>query len=232
MISKSFHWRSCALMGLLVIILALYLMPKFPQEAATEIAAYGSPVYAFEMARSVDDLIAVFGDVNDPNRLDRITAMNDGNYWDFPFMVAYGAFIASFFFAAYRSSNKRHWLVFSILGVVAAFSDAYENILLLGLTADLEQALGLHLLLYPVTVKFQLLSICGIGLGMFLLSQDSRIWFYLGILAILAGLASLLAFHFGADVGFFFFVGQGITVCWLIQLVFAVYKGNKERRGA
>lgn len=214
-------WRLCVAAGLAVIVIGLITMAQFPTDGAGYDPGLGSPIYAFEMARSPADLIAVFGTIDDPARAERIAAMDAGNLWDYPFMLAYGLFIALFFGAAAKQSGRRIWWVFGLLGIVAAMSDAVENQILLGLTADLEAARNLDLLAYPVWIKFLSLMIAGVGAGLFLIAHNTGpIWLVLGTLATLGALC--VAAGYWSPTDYAVLMGNGLTICWVIKLSYAV----------
>ncbi len=213
-------WRACVMGALAVIVIGLITMAQFPTEGAGYDPGLGSPIYAFEMARTQSDLIAVFGAADDPARADRIAAMDAGNLWDYPFMVAYGLFIALFFVAGAKKSGRPVWLLFGALGVIAALSDAVENQILLGITADLEAAPNLALLAYPVWIKFFCLMGAGIGAGLFLMAEnDNWAWKVVGAIVAIASLGVMAGFwspnHYAV------LMGNGLTICWVLQLVYA-----------
>ncbi len=213
-------WRATVVAGLLVVALAAVLMPMFPSQGAGYAPGYGEPVYAFEMARTRADLLAVFGASEDPARASRIAAMDRANYVDFGFAAAYGSFVALFFLAASRESEQRIWLLLTGLGITAGVADAVENMILLELTTDLDAALGLGVLAYPVWTKFWCLLAAGLAAGVFLISRGGGLWPLLGILAA-AGASTVLAAFYSAET-YGWLVGAGITVCWSIQLAYAV----------
>ncbi|MEN8722342.1 MAG: hypothetical protein ABF335_05585 [Alphaproteobacteria bacterium] len=213
-------WRACVIGALAVIVIGLITMGQFPTDGAGYDPGLGAPIYAFEMARTQADLIAVFGAIDDPARAGRIAAMDAGNLWDYPFMLAYGLFIALFFVAGAKQSGRKVWLLFGALGVIAAVSDGIENKILLGLTADLENAPYLDLLAYPVWIKFWCLMGAGIGAGLFMMAEnDSWLWKLLGAIVALAALGVLAGFW--SPTHYAVLMGNGLTICWVLQLVYA-----------
>jgi len=214
------HWLHCVLAGLAVLAIAVILMPKFPTDSEGIDPGYGSPVIAFEMARSVADLHAVFGTPDDPERARRIAMMDDGNIWDFPFMIAYGLFIALFLRAAGKASGNTLWYLLATLGIVAGAADAIENNILLGLTADLEAATDIGLLAYPVWIKFFSIMITGVAGGIVVATQGRHFWRILGVVAAASALLVLVGFYDPATYGAL--LGLGITICWVIMLAFAI----------
>jgi len=220
-------WRLCVVAGFIVLALSLYILPKFPADGAGFAAGYGSPVIAFEMARSVADLQAVFGMPDDPDRPRRIAMMDDGNIWDYPFMVAYGAFIFLFLRAAARAGGRSLWLLFALLGLIATGADAVENMILLGLTQDLEAARDIGWLAIPVWLKFFSIMISGAAAGIVIATQGRHFWRVLGGIATLSALTVMVSFADPAAYGAL--LTLGITVCWVIMLAFAI---SRARRAA
>lgn len=212
-------WAVCLVLGLGVIGLSVLMGGMFPQDGAGYAAGYGAPVIAFEMARSVADLQAIFGQVDDEARAARISGMDLGNRWDFLFMAVYGLFISTFFLAAHRVSGRKLWFGFAFFGVLAALSDAYENSILLGLTLDLEAAKNLDLLIYPVWAKFLSIMIGSMGVGLYLLGQGSVVWKTVGAVVTVLAATTVLSLALPAQYGVLIPLGAGIP--WLVQLIFA-----------
>lgn len=219
-------WIITALLGLATAIFGLLLMPMFPATGAGYVAGYGEPVFAFEFARSVADLLAVFGGVDDPARTGRIADMVRGTYWDFGFLLIYGGFICSFFFAAFKSTGAKLWLVFAVFGIVAGFGDFVENTILLGLLDDIEAAKNLSLLPFPVYLKFLSIMVCGFALGTYLVLTRKLIWVVLGALSIVGSLAMLPGLVSPQSYGLH--VGSAVTVFWVIQLFYAGMAGFRK----
>lgn len=121
------------------------------------------PVLLLEFASKPEHLVHIFGELGEPQRDARIAGMNIGNALDYPFMLAYGLFILSFFAVIARKLQGRIWLVFGWLGMIAAVSDAIENALLFSMVDDMANPLNeMAILPYPVWIKFGLLAFtCG-----------------------------------------------------------------------
>ena len=219
-------WKLSALFRLVTAVFGLILMPIFPATGAGYASGYGEPVFAFEFARSVSDLLAVFGGALDPERPARIADMVRGTYWDFGFLLIYGGFIFTFFLAAFKSTGAKIWLVFAGLGIVAGFGDLIENTILLGLLDDIDAAKNLSLLPFPVYAKFLSILVCGLGLGAYLILTRKTVWMVLGVLAIIGALAMFPGLVAPQTYGLY--VGSAVTVFWVIQLVFAGWVGFRK----
>ena len=219
-------WRLTLISGLAVLALAVFLgsvfPDAFPQESAKAGEGFGTPVIAFEMARSMDDLEAVFGPPGDAERQARLEAMDAGNFWDYPFMVAYGAFILTFFLAVAQDTGRRYWWLFAALGVLAALADAVENGILLQLTAHLAAGQPVEDLLrqlpYPVWIKFFSLMLAGWGLGTYLLTRQGW-WMAFGFAVML--LSGVVSLGYASPAQYTGLMGPAIGGVWVVQLVVA-----------
>jgi len=216
------RWLICVAAGLVVLGVVAVMGPMFPTEGAGYEPGFGVPVIAFEMARSPEDLVKVFGSVDDPERAGRIAAMDQGNRWDYAFMVVYGVFIWSFFDAVRRETGQEFWLIFAVLGVLASVTDAIENVILLDLTSDLEAARNVQWLAYPVWTKFLSLMIAGLGAGASLIARRHWFWSFLGVIMICGALT--VSAGFVSPETYAWMMGNGMTIVWLSQLAFAAVR--------
>lgn len=198
-------------------------MPHFPTDAAADISGYGSPVIAFEFARTPGDLAAVFGSKVDPERARRMTMMDHGNRWDFLFMGVYSVFGAMFGLAV-RRRNVVLGTTILFAAIVAGVADAVETRILLSITAQMADGgatpAGLVTLWMPVTIKFTCLALSIIGAGLFLGSCRSVTWKAVGALSVLAGLLSIPALLSPASLGSLLTLSVGIG--WIIMLAYAL----------
>jgi len=221
------YWVAAFVLGLGISALAGPVLGAFPTTAYDVAPGFGSAVYAFEMAKTPADLVAVFGPEGDPERARRIEQMDRGNLWDFPFMVIYSLYMAVYFLAIRRESTRPVWLVFALVGLLAGCADAVENTILLNLTNDLAQAPGLGWLGVPVWTKFLSIMVCISASGFYLISQKHLLWKLLGLSSIGGGLTLLAAFLSPSDYGYL--VAGGTTVGWVSMLLFAGYRGLLDK---
>ena len=215
-------WMLCLAFAIGVIAVAGIMMPMFPKTGGAYPPGIGEPVFAFEMVKTADDLIGVFGPNDDPERPARITAMDLGNRWDYAFMLVYGGYVCTFFLAARRASGNAIWLLPAALGVVAPLSDAIENAILLGLTADPVAAPNVQYLSYFVWCKFICLMLCGIAAGWYVIGTGSIGWRIAGNLMVAGSLTVAAAFVATESWGWT--IGQGLGVVWIVQLVFVTVR--------
>ena len=221
-ITDKTRWLICAGLGIVTLVAAILILPLFPRDAASDVSGYGGPVYAFEFAESIQDLIAVFGTADDPEQARRLVMMDRGNRWDFGFMTLYGLFGMSFGWAVSRtiSGLGRGIIALAILGSLA---DLVETGTLLALSeefADGGSALpGLFYLRAVVTVKFAAIgAVVGLA-GLYLWHRGSALWRALGAVSLIAVLAMLPALIWPESYGGV--LGLSIGMGWIIMLAYA-----------
>jgi hypothetical protein len=221
-------WAACAASGIAVLITVILIMPFFPIEAATDISGYGSPVIAFEFARTPVDLVAVFGGDTDPARVGRIVMMDQGNRWDFLFMTIYSLFGAMFGLAV-RHRKATLGTVILVAALIAGLADAVETRTLLSITAQMSDGIanpaGLATLWIPVTIKFIGLALSIICAGLFLGSRKNVTWKALGALTVLSALLSVPALLSPADLGNLLTPSVGMG--WVVMLAYALTRSVK-----
>ncbi|WP_189498027.1 hypothetical protein [Algimonas arctica] len=203
-------------------------MPFFPTEAATVVSGYGSPVIAFEFARTPVDLVAVFGGDADPARASRLSMMDQGNRWDFLFMTLYSLFGAMFGLAV-RRCRATLGTVILVAAIIAGLADAIETRTLLSITAQMTNGIanpaGLATLWVPVTIKFMGLALSIISAGLFLGSRKNVTWKALGALTVLSALLSVPALLSPAGLGNL--LTPSIGIGWIIMLAYALTRSVK-----
>ena len=217
-----FYWIVTVLLGVGIIVLSGPVLSAFPEAGHDVSAGYGAPIFAFEMAVNSADLIAIFGPDGDPFRANRIAQMNKGNVLDYPFMAVYSLYMASFFYAIWRTQGYRLWLVFLGFGLLAGIADAVENLILLNLTSDLNNAPFIAWLPIPVWTKFASIMICVFGGGTYLVFNTNWAWKFIGAIALIGGASIPIAFFNPAQLGFL--IAPGTTAGWLAMLVFAMVR--------
>lgn len=196
-------WALTALLGVAATVFGLSLTQVFPQSGPAIAAGYGSPVIAFEFARSQADLLAIFGPDSDPLQVSRLAAMRSGNEQDYLYMLLYAGFLASGCVALWRELRSRHLLAAAALPVLAALSDAWENWLLFDIQAAFtlgDYSPAMASLPWPVAIKFLLLALTNVAIG-HAMTQMGRGWQLAGTLVIVASLPVAMALTAPADFG-------------------------------
>lgn len=161
--------RLTVLFSVLTLFLLLVMSRYFPVELAVPLPGSNlEPVLLLEFASQPMHLQHIFGPSGDPLRADRIAGMNIGNAIDYPFMLAYGLLVASFFWGVAREFGQGRWRLFAWMAITASLADAIENAIIYRMVADFAAGSDvtgeLAILPYPVWLKFGLLAAaCGGG---------------------------------------------------------------------
>src|SRR5262249_17985114 len=113
--------------AIVVLLLALYSVFQPAPAVCGDLAKDYAPVIAEELARSVADLHAIFGDARSACRTAMAAHLNLITWIDsLMFIPAYGVFLLFFFFAM-APRDDRSALVGFILSAVAVIADYVEN---------------------------------------------------------------------------------------------------------
>jgi len=188
-------WAITILAGLMTLATALWLGPQFPQDFATPSEGFRDPIMAFEFAENHDDLVAIFGAVDNPARVERQAAMDKGHDGDRYFLIIYSFFIVAFFLALYRESGHRLFQGGILLALVAGIADIWENAVLRDLTYmldDVGAANALLIELHSATWAKWFALALGSGLASFALYRNKHQ--ILALLALPGFLSALPAF--------------------------------------
>lgn len=207
-------------LGLLLLPAGVLVISLFPSAGHDLSPGFGGPVYAFEFARTPHDLDTIFGPEGDVLRGDRKDRMMRGTHWDFPFLVLYSAFMASFALASFSSSQNRLVTVAMVgFALSAGVFDAIENFLLLKILWVEDPSQFLKYSIFPVYGKF--LSIASVlvlvGVVLFPLGRVEK------VLALMCLTASLCVFAgLGSPSQLGFMLGGAISTGWFAMLVFVI----------
>ena len=127
------------IVGFFVVVTAIWMLQFFPAEAVHLPKGFSTPVIFFEFIQSPMEVADFFGITDDgiPNE-SFINQMNKGNYLDFFFMLVYSSFLFLFFYLLAKISGNKWVKTGMLLALFAFFGDMFENIQLLGITANLE----------------------------------------------------------------------------------------------
>ena len=175
-------------------------------------------IIAFELARSVSDLHAIFGDSAGACRTAIAQQMDAVNRSDsLVFIPAYGAFLI-FFFLGLRSRDARLGSIAVAITVLACAADYVENACLFHLSANPDVASNwLSLLAWATEVKWVGLGIAN-GIGGYVLFASRRLLYQLAILPCAISFAvALFSIPKPANVGPY--LSQAIAVGWVVFLI-------------
>lgn len=221
-VAPTMWWIACLALGIVTLAFSLHLQTLFPATGAAMAPGYGAPVLAFEFARDLNELTAIFGDTSDPLQAERLAGMQSGNEQDFLFMLLYALFLASGCWALWRELRRPMLLLGVVMPVLAAMFDAWENTLLFSIqTAFIlgEYSPDIDMLPAPVTAKFLLLTATNIVIGMGVGQVPGRGWQLTGVLVIVPCVATIMALI--APAAFGWTLTAVIAAGWLALLATA-----------
>ena len=175
------------------------------------------PIIAFELARSVADLHAIFGGAPGACRtalVARFAFLNNGD--NFPFIPLYGVFLV-FFFLSMRKRAPGLARASVILIIIACLGDYTVNACLFAVAANPDaRSTALSLLPWATGVKWTFLAIAG-ALGGFILSRPGG-WRWLIGAPCLGGLVVVTLAMFDPH-RFGRFASNSVTIGWIIFLI-------------
>jgi hypothetical protein len=121
--------------GLLVIAVSIFLLRVFPSRMPELPGGMVTPVLAFELVRTPDEVERMFG--TDPGERARFALrMKRGTLGDFALLTAYGAFLAGIAYELSRDGSRAA-KAGVVLALAAATFDVAENLQLLDIVANL-----------------------------------------------------------------------------------------------
>jgi hypothetical protein len=194
----------------LALTIAGALQPSPP--VCCSLPARYAPIIAFELARSVRDLHAIFGAVPGACRSAIASRLDFINWIDsLLFVPVYGAFLV-FFFIGRAEKNRTIASLAIAITLLACLADYVENYALFRLSADPDSNTWIPLLIGATETKWVGIGIAG-ALAVPLLWEG---WFgWLAAIACGAGLvAALMTIPASAQVGSF--LSNAIGLGWLV----------------
>ncbi|CAN5240951.1 hypothetical protein BH11PSE2_BH11PSE2_03300 [soil metagenome] len=206
--------------ALVVLGLTVFSFAVPPSAACGDLAKGYPPIVAFEMARSVSDLQAIFGSAPGECRMAMSANMDSVNTLDcLIYIPAYGAFIAFFLVGligrAPRLARAGAWIV-----AVSCLADYVENAGLFNLSAVPDVASGwLTLMTVATEIKWIGLGIAGL-IGGLILARGHGLWW---IVLPPCALGLVVALGTLADAGLAGpYLSLAFAAGWLVFLVVGV----------
>jgi hypothetical protein len=200
--------------AVIVLLLTIYSLFQPPLVVCGGLATDYAPVIAQELARSVGDLHAIFGDAPGACRTAIAARLNLVTWIDcLAFVPAYGVFLLFFFFAM-APRDDRSALFGFILSAVAVVADYVENVCLFQITASPDVAgFALAILPWATGIKWLALGLAGATI----LIQSGRVNYPAAALCALGFLGTILAIAnphlFGK------FASNAVVLSWLMFLI-------------
>jgi hypothetical protein len=192
LISPKGAYRVSLLAGVVVLALVAFSLTQPEPPVCGNLAANYAPIIAFELARSVSDLHAIFGDSAGTCRTAIAQQMDSVNRSDSLFFIpAYGAFLV-YFFLGLRSRDVRLASVAVSITVLACAADYVENASLFHLSGNPDVASNwLSLLAWATEVKWVGLGIAN-AIGGYVLFTSDRWLYWFAIVPCTIGIAAAL----------------------------------------
>ncbi|HXC54248.1 MAG TPA: hypothetical protein VNU97_03050 [Rhizomicrobium sp.] len=217
MISAKLAYRISLAGAIVVVLLTLYSLFQPPLVACGGLAKGYAPVIAEELARSVGDLQAIFGDGAGACRATLAHQLFVTTWIDcLVFVPAYGVFLL-FFFLAMVPRDDRSALIGFVLSALAVIGDYVENICLFQITAAPDTAgFSLAVLPFATGLKWLALGLAG-AVGGTILIQSGRLNYPAAALCALGFLGTVLAIAnphlFGR------YASGAVALSWLVFLI-------------
>jgi hypothetical protein len=199
--------------GLLVLAVTLLSATQEPARPCGNLPQNYAPIIAFELARSADDLQAIFG-TQEPCRSTMVERMDAINLVDvLVYIPAYGVFMACFFLGM-RSRQALLGTLGVVVSLGAVLGDFAENACLMSLTPALDPSSSWFALLpWATGVKWLALGLAG-GIAAALYASSIAT-----VISAAAPLVTVLAIISPAEAGPIISLGVGLS--WLLYLVTA-----------
>jgi hypothetical protein len=220
-------FQICLGAGAVVLVLAILSGLVAVAHPCGRLAPGYPPMVAFELARTGDDLRALFGDGPGPCRTAIVDAMDRGNLVDLAlFTPAYCVFVIGFF-AGVRGRAPGLARAGIALILIAGVADVVEDVCLLGLTPAIDPASPwLARLPWITAVKWLALGAVGAAGGLVLVrgGPAGKLGAALCLLAPIAAIAAIAQpARFGPT------VVLGIAASWVVFLATAVRHARRVR---
>jgi len=212
-----------------IVVLSFSILAAVLQQvpACGGLAPNYPPIIAFELARSVDDLHAIFGETPSECRTAITEELDSINVIDcLLYLPAYGTFLA-FCFLGMRSRNRRLGTAAALVTVVACAADYAENLCLFRISAnpDINSQWLTHLA-WTTEVKW-------IGLGMAsaiggaILWKANSGWRLASIPCTFALVAALITIPFPAVAGPY--LALAFAAGWLVFIALTLRESLRKR---
>jgi hypothetical protein len=121
--------------GIFVVAISIFLLRVFPNKMPELPGGMVTPVLAFELVRTPEEVERMFG--TDPDARARFALrMKRGTWGDFALLTAYGVFLAGVAYELSRDGSRAA-KAGVVLALGAAAFDAIENVQLLSIVANL-----------------------------------------------------------------------------------------------
>jgi hypothetical protein len=207
--------------GLLVLAVTVLSATQEPVRPCGNLPQNYAPIIAFELARSADDLQAIFG-TQEPCRSAVVASMDAINLVDvLVYIPAYGVFMA-FFFLGMRARHAALGTLGFRIAVLAALGDYAENACLMSLTPAVDPSSAWFALLpWATGVKWLGLgAAAAIAAAIYVKSTHARAFNVAAALLCAAAFVGTVA-AIAVPARFGPMIGPGVGLSWLVYLITA-----------
>jgi hypothetical protein len=218
--------------GLLVLAVTLLSATQEPVRPCGNLPQNYAPIIAFELARSADDLQAIFG-TQEPCRSTVVERMDAINLVDvLVYIPVYGVFMA-FFFLGMRARHAALGTLGFRVAILAALGDYAENACLMSLTPAVDPSSAWFALLpWATGVKWLGLGVAAaIAAAIYVKSTRARALSCAAALVCAAAFVSTAA-AIAVPARFGPLIGLGVGLSWLVYLVTAAAAAFRPIAGA
>ncbi len=226
-------WITCSLSGILALMISLIIIDAFPDEGAGYAPGYGSPIYAFEFARSENDVRLVLGEPDTKEYRMHVDAMNYGNFLDNFFLLFYGSFITSFFLAVASSCQQRLWYLGVIFGAIAPIADILENQVLKRITTGENLSPEIfHQLSWWVNIKFISIAFAIIMFSFFLYKHTALLSKLLSLIILVCAALIFTALTLPDKIAWLMSITIGFS--WIVKLSYStthIWRFVRNKKG-
>ena len=221
-------WVICFVLGIGVLGLVGWLAGIAPSQACSgQETPWTPPFLAFQLARTTNDIEAVFGRDGDPCRAGMVAALDLANKVDLiAFIGMYSGFLACFFLALLRSGFTGLARAGLVAAVAACLFDVLETSIQLYITSSLPGTVtSLVFLTIGSTGKFLGLTVAAICAGAAMLARGGILGRLAGAACVAGGLMVVLGLNYSPARPA---LRAGIVIAWLVMLLYAA--GSAMRR--
>lgn len=222
--------KALPIFAIAVALTSLLLGTLFPSKVAWLPEGFTVPIIAYEFLLTNAEVSQFFGPPTE-QRTEWITGMYQGHRWDTLYLVLYGSFLALWGGYAVKQSQQKWFYIISVLALIAAISDVFENRQLVAILDILETGRfdqELNRLFIFTWLKWGSLTIALAGLSLFTIQKGwlGKIHLGIGVLTLILG---IVAFFNRSVVTSWFTVGITIQFLLLIILSFMVYWKDRKK---
>jgi len=217
--STAHRWfRVARWLGAALLAWSAVMLTVLPRTMGPLPAGFRTPILAFELARTPDEVETMFGPPGSADRASWVRAMDLGNTLDFVFMVLYAAQLAALA-AGFARLRGRVFLVSGGLAIAGALCDAAENVQLFAITRSLggDYAMPLGRLRVFTWLKWELLALAIAWLAA-PLSRGSATEKVVGLMSAAVGVLGAMAYldRAGFAETFALFVSMAFIGLWIV----------------